>query len=155
MFLLQLYSTVTHVHVIADKNDQVEIVTTDKRLNAIPNRKTSKSVESMQQLCSHVATFVNVNVISDDKPDLPSLLDRIVHEQYAIHWEKLGLKLGLADHQIEAISYNNKHNPNRVEDCCTTMLKKWLKEVPSPTWGKLNNAIKEIEASNFIPETGT
>lgn len=35
------------------------------------------------------------------------------------------------------------------------MLKQWLKEVPSPTWGKLSDAIKEIEAEiNITPETG-
>ena len=85
---------------------------------------------------------------------MPSLLGRIVHERYAIHWEKLGMKLGLADHHINMISDNNKYNPNRVEDCCTAMLKQWLKEVPLPTWGKLNDAIKEVEAPNCIPETG-
>ena len=99
--------------------------------------------------------LVSLNLFTDNKPDLPSLLDRIVHKQYAIHWEKLGMKLGLADHHINAISDNNKYNPNRVEDCCTAVLKQWLKEVPSPTWGKLNDAVKEIEAANFTPETGT
>ena len=140
----------------------METVTTNNSLSLIPDGKTSKSIEniavwhiSSSYVCNYIATFVNVNIISDDKPDFPSLLDRIIHGRYAIHWEKLGLKLGLADHVIDTISHNNKHNPNRVEDCCTTMLKQWLKEVPSPTWGKLNNAIKEIEASNFIPETGT
>lgn len=86
---------------------------------------------------------------------MPSLLDRIVHKQYAIHWKELGLKLGLVDHQINKISYNNKHNPDRAKDCCTAMLEQWLQEVPSPTWGKLNDAIKEIEAAIFTPGTGT
>ena len=130
------------------------MITTDDSPNIIPTRKPSKSIE-IKQVAMYLCTFVNVTVISDDKPDLPSLLDRIVHGRYANHWDKLGLKLGLADYHINTISDNNKYNPNRVEDCCTAMLKQWLKEVASPTWGKLNDAIKEIEAPNFIPGTGT
>ena len=86
---------------------------------------------------------------------MPTLLDRVVNKRYVIHWEKLGLKLGLKDHQIATISEDNKYNPTRTKDCCTAMLKKWLKEVLSPTWGKLSDAIKAIQAeSNITPETG-
>ena len=130
------------------------MVRTDDSPNIIPSGKASKSIK-YKQITAYLYTFINVIVISDDKPDLSSLLGGIVHERYAIHWEILGLKLGLTDHHINTISHNNKHNPNRAKDCCTAMLKLWLKEVPSPTWGKLNDAIKEIEASNFTPETGT
>ena len=101
-----------------------------------------------------MCTFVIICFILDDKADLCSLLDIILHKRYAIHWEKLGLKLGVADHDLEFISENNKHNPNRVKDCCTDMLRNWLKG-PSPTWGKFNDAVKEIEASNLYPNTGT
>ena len=99
--------------------------------------------------------LISLNIFSDDKPDFPSLLDRIVHKQYAVHWKELGLKLGLADHQINTISYNNRYNSNSAKDCCYAMLEQWLKEIPSPTWGKLNDAVKDIEAANFTPETGT
>ena len=99
---------------------------------------------------SHFTFVFLLNLLSDDKPDLCDLLNRIVCK-YAVHWEKLGLELGLERYHIDSILYNNKHNPNRAEDCCTAMLKQWLKEIPSPTWGKLSDAMKKILTS----KTGT
>ena len=84
-----------------------------------------------------------LNILSDDKPDFCDLLSRVVYK-YAVHWEQLGLELGLERYNIDTISYNNKHNPNRAEDCCAAMLKQWLREIPLPTWGKLRDAIKKI-----------
>ena len=75
------------------------------------------------------------------------LYTEVVHKRYVIHWEELGLKLGLTDYHIESISYNNKRNPNRAQDCCTAMLKEWLRVAPSPTWGRLSDAINEIEVA--------
>jgi len=81
--------------------------------------------------------------------DVPSLLDlyRSVVPQYAVHWELLGVELGLEQHHLEIISRNNAYNPNRTEDCCSAMLQKWLKEIPFPTWGKLDDAINLIKPS--------
>ena len=74
-----------------------------------------------------------------------------VVNQYAAHWKKLALKLGLADHQIETISENNKFNPNRATDCCIAVLEEWIGRGDySPTWGKLSNAIDEIENDEDI-----
>ena len=78
------------------------------------------------------------------------LLTKVVHKQYAIHWKELGLKLGLTNDQMEIISYNNRYNPHRAQDCCTAMLQEWLKVVPLPTWGKLSDAINEIETGDEI-----
>ena len=80
---------------------------------------------------------------------MPNLLTCVV-KWYAIHWEVLGLKLGLADHQIAEISYNNKYNPNRTQDCCVAMLTLWLKAVTSPTWGKLRDAINEVKTGKNV-----
>ena len=79
---------------------------------------------------------------------MPNLITYVVN-QYAIHWKVLGIKLGLEDHQIEEISYNNKYNPNRAQDSCIDMLRLWLKAVLSPTWGKLSDAINEVISVNF------
>ena len=75
---------------------------------------------------------------------------KVIHRQYAVHWKRLGLKLGLTNDRMETISYNNKHNPNRAQDCCTAMFEEWLKDVPSPTWGKLSDAINEIMMGNEV-----
>ena len=73
---------------------------------------------------------------------------RDLHEhivkQYAVHWEKLGLKLGLKTYDIDNISANYAYSPRRVEECCTAVLLQWLKINPFPTWDKLNDAIKKI-----------
>ena len=70
----------------------------------------------------------------------------IVHQKYAIYWKELGSELGLADHRIKIISNNNKYNPNSTKDCCIAMLEEWLaRDNYSPTWGKLSDAIVEIE----------
>ena len=62
--------------------------------------------------------------------------------QYATLWKRLGVELGLKDHDINNISENNINHPRRVEMCLTAVLELWLREVSSPTWGKLEDAVK-------------
>ena len=64
--------------------------------------------------------------------------------QYAVHWERLGLELGLKQYHIDNISANNACHPKRVEACCTAVLEQWLREIPSPIWAKLDDAIQKI-----------
>ena len=71
------------------------------------------------------------------------LYNHVVH-QFAAQWEDLGLKLGLQDYNIANISKDNAHNPDQSVTCCKTVLQKWLKKVPSPTWGKLDDAINSL-----------
>ena len=92
-------------------------------------------------------SFMHYNgfiVTGDDRPQLGDLLTNVV-EQYAVHWEELGLKLGLKDYQLANISENNANRQSRrVETCCRDMLEKWLREISSPTWGKLDDVIKSL-----------
>ena len=78
-------------------------------------------------------------------------LHSCIVRQYAVHWERLGQELGLEDYIINNISENNARHIKRVEECCIAMLQHWLREIPAPTWGKLNDAIKKIKSST----TGT
>ena len=83
-------------------------------------------------------------ITGDDTPQLGELLINIV-EQYAVHWEELGQKLGLQDYQLANISENNVNREyRRVETCCKRVLQKWLQIDPSPTWGKLDDVIKSL-----------
>ena len=66
-------------------------------------------------------------------------------KQYAVHWERLGLELGLKQYDIDNISANNARHPRRVEACSAAVLEQWLREIPSPTWAKLDDAIKKIK----------
>ena len=75
--------------------------------------------------------------------------------QYAVQWERLGLELGLQDYDIANISKDNEHNPNRSVTCCRAMLEQWLREIPSPTWGKLDDAIKNIKLPSAISPVST
>ena len=77
----------------------------------------------------------------DDRPDMRDL-NRYIAEQEAAQWERLGLELGLMDYHIVNIS---KDNPNRSVTCCREMLHKWLNIEPSATWGKLDDAIKNVK----------
>ena len=72
------------------------------------------------------------------------LLTNIV-EQYAVHWVELGRQLGLKDYQLDNISENNiTLRSRRVETCCRDVLEKWLQDISSPTWGKLDDVIKSL-----------
>ena len=76
-------------------------------------------------------------------------------KQYAVHWERLGLELGLMDYHIANISENNARHQNKVEVCCAAVLEQWLREIPSPTWAKLDDAIKKIKLPSTTSPVST
>ena len=76
-------------------------------------------------------------------------------KQYAVHWERLGLELGLKDYHIANISANNARHPRRVEECCIAVLEQWLREIPSPTWSTLDRVIKKITSSVSTDKGGS
>ena len=82
-------------------------------------------------------------IIGGDTPTMLDLYNSVI-EPYAAKWERLGTLLGLEYHKIENISKNNAYNPDRAVNCCCTMLKEWLDNAPSPTWGKLEDAVKKL-----------
>ena len=75
-------------------------------------------------------------------------------KQYAVHWERLGLELGLKHYHIANISANNARHPTRVEECCTAVLEQWLREIPCPTWNTLDHVIKKITSPISTDEGG-
>ena len=99
--------------------------------------------------CKDGSNFIcYYNILGDGVPSVQDLYLSVV-PQYAVHWEALGIALGLEQHHLEIISQDNAHNPKRTEDCCKAMLLKWLKEIPSPTWDKLDDAINLIRSSSI------
>ena len=96
--------------------------------------------------------YYNFIVTGDDKPQWCDLLGSVV-EQYAIHWKKIGLKLGLKDYQLANICENNgTFESGRVERCCRDMLERWLRQISLPTWGKLDDVINSL--TNVPTSTG-
>jgi len=86
-------------------------------------------------------------MVDEDRPVLADLHLHIV-PKYAVHWEDLGLHLGLNRDQVAIISKNNAYNPDRTRDCCKEMLAKWLNIDTSATWGKLKDAINTIKVED-------
>ena len=66
-------------------------------------------------------------------------LFNVIH-QHAAQWETLGALLGLQDYDIANISRDH----NQAVDACRKMLMVWLRSIPSPTWGKLDDAIRAM-----------
>ena len=91
----------------------------------------------------------------DVKPDIRNLNKHII-EELAVHWERLGLELGLKDYQIANISKDNEElSLNRLVACFRAMLELWLIKIPNPTWGKLDDAIKTTTLKMATSPTST
>ena len=94
----------------------------------------------MEDLVSHdhyvmYDSYTRCCVIGDDEPSMKDLHINVVH-QYAAHWERLGLKLGLQNYDIANISKDNDNGHTSADhsvNCCAMMLEKWLLVVYSPT----------------------
>ena len=93
--------------------------------------------------------FIDFNAERNGRPQLADLYRDVV-PVYAIHWEELGIKLGLKEHHIATISCDNAYNPNRTVNCCKSMLNKWLEIDSSATWDKLRNVIRTLSKSEVI-----
>ena len=103
--------------------------------------------QANQYSYSYNANHYTLLHTGDRTPTLKDLRCNFVR-QYAAQWEKLGLELGLKEYDLAIISKNNAYNPSRVEDCCVAVLELWLQDMPSPTWSKLDDAVKNIKLSS-------
>ena len=57
----------------------------------------------------------------------------------------------MKDYDIANIS---RDYPNRAVDACREMLMMWLQIIPSPTWGKLDDAIKSMMMASMQTPKG-
>ena len=62
--------------------------------------------------------------------------------RYAAYWREIGIKLQLKQYHLDNIDLDNAYHPYRTVQCFRCLLEQWLKEISSPTWGKLYHAIK-------------
>ena len=79
--------------------------------------------------------------IGEGKPMLQDLLLHVI-PQFAVCWKEIGMKLELKDYDMENINLDNAYHPYRTTQCFKCVLEQWLKEISTPTWGKLDDAIK-------------
>ena len=74
------------------------------------------------------------------KPEVSELYRYIV-PKYAARWRDLGVQLKIPEHHLNTIAVNNTNYPSYCEQCCKTMLQKWMKITPNATWSMLHEAI--------------
>ena len=105
---------------------------------------------SLSLLLIIITSYYVITFLGNDIPKIVDLYRHVVQQQ-APHWDTLGLELGLNQCTIENINANHQYHANRVQACCKAMLQKWLQSDLSATWGKLDDAIKNIKAANMVP----
>ena len=79
----------------------------------------------------------------NDIPTFKEFSLNIIH-QYAAHWEDLGALLELKPYKIAKIANIARDHHNQFVDACREILMLWLQVDPSPTWGKLDAAIRSL-----------
>ena len=80
------------------------------------------------------------------KPRLKDLCQHIT-PRYAAQWKLMGTLLGLPSGSLDIIQYDNH---DKAEPCCNDMLKKWLQEDTTASWGKLFTVIESPAVSCSI-----
>jgi len=75
--------------------------------------------------------------------------------KYAAKWKDFGLMLGLEEPDLDCIAQDKKHESHWSKACMQTVFARWLQQYPSPTWGKVDDAIYGLkmlssEASNRV-----
>ena len=80
------------------------------------------------------------------KPQIKELHKKIV-PVWAAKWRELGEELGLSQHVLENISMNHAYHPQRSEECCKAVLKKWLDQDLTASWSKIDEATNSISGA--------
>ena len=88
---------------------------------------------------------MNAHYVSHTGEDIPVLKDLLlIIPEYAAYWRGIGTELELKDYHLDNIDLDNAYHPYRTTQCFRCVLEQWLKEISSPTWGKLDDAIQGI-----------
>ena len=82
-------------------------------------------------------------MIGNGKPEI-SELHRSIVPKYAARWKDLGIQLKIPEHHLDTIAANNRNSQSFCQDCCKTMLKKWMEISPYATWNTLQKAIDNL-----------
>ena len=78
--------------------------------------------------------------IGDDSPKALEI-NRHVAPYCATKWRELGEALGMTPPQLDII---NVDHPNSCEERCKVMLRKWVKQDVSATWGRLVDCMNTV-----------
>jgi len=80
----------------------------------------------------------HTNITGGERPEERDINSHVV-PHYATKWRELGLSLGVTSSQLDIIDVDH---PKSCEERCKVMLRRWLQQDPSATWGKLDDAVK-------------
>jgi len=90
------------------------------------------------------------NCVGKDRPEAHEI-NKYVVTKYAPEWRELGEALGMSP---EILNIIHTDHPNSCEERCKTMLRRWLQQDPSATWGTLVDAIHSSTISSSITTAG-
>ena len=104
--------------------------------------------QTMQSMLKSFQILVERNgTLQSRHPELqqetkPTLRDAFrVLRPLAYDWKSIGVLLGLENHVLKEIKYNN---PDSAKDCLLEMLDQWLKRTePPPSWWQLEEAVED------------
>ena len=68
-------------------------------------------------------------------------------KRYANYWNEIGIELKLDATVLEIIRENYATHHNKTEECCKTMIRKWLEVSSNATW---DNLLKAIDAVTVV-----
>jgi len=66
--------------------------------------------------------------------------------KYAAEWKNFGSMLGLEMHDLDCIAKDNGRESQWSRACMQSVFARWLQQYPSPTWGKVDDAINCLES---------
>ena len=89
-----------------------------------------------------LGSYIVCIVTGDDTPEAHDTNTHVV-PYCAEKWRELGEALGFSPSQLNII---NVDNPSSCEERCKVMLRKWVQQNLSATWGKLVDAAKAIHS---------
>ena len=76
-------------------------------------------------------------------------LHHYITPQYAVKWRVMGTQLGLPNGTLDVIEHDNHY---KARECCNAMLKEWLQDDTTASWGKLSTVIESPAVSFSAPD---
>ena len=91
-----------------------------------------------------VRTYVcYMYILGDMKPKESDIL-RYIIPKFAAKWRDLGMLLEIPNYCLKTIAVNNTNHASYSEQCCKSMLQKWMEITPDFTWDKLQKCIGHL-----------
>ena len=99
----------------------------------------------MQRSYKHVICIIKCCnfLLGNETPKESDLYKKIV-KKHAARWKDLGVELEISMYFLDTIAIDYCNHPSFSEQCCKTVLWKWLEITPEASWNKLQKAIDNL-----------